>query len=68
MNCKNKLKDINYQKHITSKLQRLKQVKEEIIRKQPETAFEYNVILNSVLGRHRCESRSRVNKILVKKL
>ena len=64
----NKLNEINYQKHISSKSQRLKEVKEEVIKKQPKTVFEYNVILNSIFGRHRIESRNRVNKILLKKL
>ena len=63
-----KIKKINYQKHITGKVQRLKQIKEEMIKKQPKTIFEYNVILNSILGKHRVESRNRVNKILIKKL
>jgi len=67
MNYKNELKDVNYQKHITTKKERLKEVKEAVIRKQPKTVFEYNVILNSIFGKHRIESRNRVNKKLIKK-
>ena len=59
---------MNSKEYRNDKLKRLEQVREEVIKKQPETVFEYNVILNSIFGRHRIESRNRVNKILIKKI
>lgn len=66
-NMKFNLSYMNSTEYIRKKVERLKEIKDKVIEQKPQTVFEYNVIVNSVLGKDRAESRKRINEKILKK-
>lgn len=66
-NMKFNLSYMNSTEYKRKKVERLKEIKDKVIEQKPQTVFEYNVIVNSVLGKDRAESRKRINEKILRK-